>query len=755
MRQRVYRSARVALREARDRYAASDPGLIRLMAGLRTSTAIALALIVLALLSADPVHLVAGAMGAMVSTFAISDRTVRKQAITLALALPLALLALTFGALLHGQIIAGDLAFLAVICGAVYVRRFGDRTTALGMISFQVWFVSVFVGATPGRLIPLYGTLALAFACSAVSRFLLVPDRPGLVLRRLRGAFRARLGQTVTAQTRLLRAAPGEVGDILDDLRQRTARLHEAALMIQGRLVVGTPDEATADSVQRRIINAEVAAERLTLLLITARSTERPDTMVLRLPHMPIPAVAPPSAQTDAVTDILLRDLNVLHTMVTDPEDVQHDPDLVRARDRLLGYRESEHIPDDATPAFQDVFHGVGDLAREVLGLRMALDTPDTPVQESPAATRSRAEFDAENAAIADAEQQAAQDNPAPSGLHRPTTRAALQVTVGAALAMTGGEFLSSQRWYWAVLTCWIIFVNTSSTGEIVVKGGRRLLGTMLGVVAGIVLATLMGGHLWLSLVLVLVAVFLMFFTAPVSYTAMSFCVTAALGLLYSLLHTYSVAVLVLRIEETALGATCGIVAAMLVLPIRTDQRTDDQLAAVLRKIEAAVTASIEQLGDRWAPDVIDTTRELDDALQKLRASTLPLTHPITPMRERREAARYVVAILETAAYHARSLATTAELVPEGSRVGADPRLAIVGRRITANVDVLVAHVNGENPTTAIESSSGIASMPETDTLGLPAPHTLAFRIMRHLQRVDESIVALARPLNVPLAVDK
>ena len=69
-----------------------------------------------------------------------------------------------------------------------------------------------------------------------------------------------------------------------------------------------------------------------------------------------------------------------------------------------------------------------------------------------------------------------------------------------------------------------------------------------------------------------------MFFSAPLSYALMSFFVTAMLGLLYTLLNTYSVAVLVLRIEETALGAVCGIIAAVLVLPVHTDRRTDELL---------------------------------------------------------------------------------------------------------------------------------------------------------------------------------
>ncbi|MFI6874188.1 FUSC family protein [Streptomyces sp. NPDC050400] len=725
------------------------------MAGVRTVAAIGLTLAVLAVLGTDVTYMVAGAMTAMVGTFAIREKTVRGQALTLALGLPTALAAVSLGALLHSRVVAGDLFFIALIFGAVYSRRFGDRGTALGLIGFQVYFVSLFVNASVDQLPRLFGTLAIAFACSAVARFALVPETPQRVLGRLREAFRARLAQLVTAQTRLLDAPPEELDDVLDDLRRHTARLHEAALMIQGRLEDGTRDETTAALVQRRVADAEVAAERLGMLLLNARSAERADTLTLHLPDAPVPATGKLLRREDEATATLRRDLGALHLMVARPADANRGTAVAHVRNRLLGYRDEERIPPGTTLAVQDVFRGIGEAARAVLGLRLALDGPQDESDDSPATTRSREEFDAEDVSITGAEKEAAEETADPAGLKRPTTRAAFQVAVGSALAIVGGEFLSSQRWYWAVLTCWVVFLNTASTGEIVVKGYRRLLGTVLGVVAGVALAGAVGNHTWLAFVLVLVCVFAMFFTAPLSYALMSFFVTAMLGLLYTLLNTYSFDVLVLRIEETALGAACGIIAAMLVLPVRTDSRTDELLATTLERLGDVVAAAVEQLSGGPAADLLDKARDLDTALDDLRASTQPLTHPITPLRERRQTARYLVALLETSAYHARSLAATAELVPYSKRVGADPRLARAAKRIAHNIDVLVAHVNDESTAGGVESGASIAAMLETDGLGVPAANTVTFRVLRHLQRLDEGITGLARPLGVPVGPRK
>jgi uncharacterized membrane protein YccC len=732
----------------RDLVAASDPGLLRLTAGLRTVGAIALTLAVLSLLTDDVRHLVAGAIAAMVATFAIREKHRAGQAVTLALGLVVALASISLGALLHSRVVGGDLFFVALIFCAVYARRFGERGTALGLIGFQSYFVSLFVGATVSALPELWGVVAVAFACSAVVRFALVPQTPAGILDRLRDAFRARLAQLVSAQLDLLDAGADDIDKALRAMREGTARLHESAMMIQGRLEDGTADEAVARLVQRRIADAEIAAERLGLLLLTARSAERADTLTLHLPGAPVPAGQQLPVRDEA-TDTLRRDLRALRLLVLRPVADSGGTGLAQVRNRLLGYRDEENLP-KAPTAVQDVFRGIGEAARAVLGLRIALDGPQDESDDTPSTARSREELDAEDAAI-----DAGEETEEETGLRRATTRAAVQVAVGSALAIVGGELLSSQRWYWAVLTCWIVFLNTASTGEILVKGYRRLLGTVLGVVAGLVLAGLVGHHTWPAFALVLLCVFAMFYTAPLSYTLMSFFVTAALGVLYTLLHTYSLSVLVLRVEETALGAACGVIAAAFVLPVRTDRRTNDLLGTVLERLGDVTEAAVEQLSGGDPAELLDKARELDQALADLRAATQPLTHPVTPLRTRRDTARYVVALLETCAYHARSLAAMAELLPTHPSIAADPRLRRAGQRILRNIAAISERVADARAATEIETGASIAALLESEVPGGSRYGRVTDRVLRHLQRLDEAVVGLARPLKVPVAAPK
>ncbi|MFF4402880.1 FUSC family protein [Streptomyces sp. NPDC001480] len=736
-----------------DRIAASDPGLLRLSAGLRTVTAIGLTLLLLGPQRVGVTHLVAGAMAAMAATFAIREKQPTPQAVTLALGLPVALVSVTLGALLNTRVVAGDLFFVALIFCAVYGRRFGDRGTALGLIAFQTYFISLFVRASAGALPGLYGAIAVGFVCSATARFVLVRQTPAGTLDRLRRAFRARLAQLVDAQAELLDAGPEEVEKALENVRTRTARLHEAALMIQSRLEDGTSDEAAARLVQRRIAEAEIAAERLGLLLLTARAERRADTLTLHLPGAPVPSQVREPVREEAI-DALRRDLRALRLQVLRPAGADAGTGLSQVRNRLLGYREGENLP-PASPAVQDVFRGLGEAARAVLGLRIALDGPQDDSDDSPATARSREELDAEDAAIAAGEDEQEGDEEQPGGLRRPTTRAAVQVSVGSALAILGGELLSTHRWYWAVLACWIVFINTASTGEILVKGYRRVLGTVLGVVAGIGLAGLVGHHTWTAFGLVLLFIFAMFYTAPLSYTLMSFFVTAMLGLLYTLLNTYSTAVLVLRVEETALGAACGVLAAAVVLPVRTDRRTNELLGTALNRLADVTRAAADQLSGGAPADLLDLARDLDQALADLRASAQPLTHPITPLRSRRDTARYVVALLETCAYHARSLAATAELLPSHPSIAADPRLRVVGRRIVHNIEAIAARVADARSTSALETGPSIASLLEPGSYHTPRYGRVTDRVLRHLQRLDEAVAGLARPLGVPVRQPK
>ncbi|KAF4409756.1 FUSC family protein [Streptomyces lycii] len=739
---------------------ASDPGLLRLMAGLRTVVSIGLTLLVLVLLGAPVMVQVAGALTALISTVAVSETLLKDQAVTLAFGLPVACAAVAAGTLLAPYRVVADIVFVLVIFAAVYVRRYGQRGKALGMISFQLFFVAQFVHVGAAKLPMLVGVVAVAFGCGALVRFGLLRVTPEQTLSLLMGSFRTRLRQAVGLMVELAGQGRDGAGRERTEkrLRRRIERLHECALMIQGRLEDSTPDARTATSVQRRVAGMEIATERLAAVLLD------PD----RPPHTP-----GLTGRLRELYEAVGRDWLQRRTPVG----------LGYVRDRLLGYRENAGL-EGVPAADQEALRAAGELAFSVLGLRVALGTAGSETDEdSPKTRQYREELETEELSLrAEAEplamdladlegepgekaQKEKEEDAEPRGLQRPSTRIAFQVTVGSALAIVSGELLSSQRWYWAVLTCWVVFLGTSSTGEILVKGYRRLAGTVIGVIAGVGLTGLVAGNSGLAFVLVLVFVFAMFYTAPVSYTLMSFFTTAMLGLLFTVLHTYSDEILILRIEETAIGAACGLGAALLVLPVRTSEHTDEQLRTVLERMRDVVEEAVRRLsGDRadgaggaagagggaGAVDLLDSARELDDALDDLRSAVQPLTHPVSPLRSRSQKARYVVALLDTAAYHVRGLAAVAEQLTGNSRIAPDPRVASAAGRLSRNLRSLTRHL--EEPEE--EPDSGL--LPASDTIGIavidhPSRSPVGSRVARHIQRLDEIVIGLAEPLEMPV----
>jgi len=216
-------------------------------------------------------------------------------------------------------------------------------------------------------------------------------------------------------------------------------------------------------------------------------------------------------------------------------------------------------------------------------------------------------------------------DQERPTGL-LPTTKQAIQVAVAASLAIVVGELVSPSRWYWAVIAAFVIFAGTNTWNETFTKGWARLIGTALGVPAGMLVAAVVSGNRTASLVLIFVCVFCSLYFLKVAYSMMTFWITTMLALLYGLLGEFSYKLLLLRIEETAIGAVIGMTVAILVLPTnaRTAMRTDARV--FLTTLADVIETSVATLfGREVIASPTDKARQLDRDLQQFRTSAKPL----------------------------------------------------------------------------------------------------------------------------------
>jgi hypothetical protein len=217
----------------------SDPGLLRLRMATRTTAALGCSLVMLYLLTratGQPLTVaLLGVVITMIAARSVNEPDPHQQRITMAL-LPLAAaLSLTAAALLAPHLIAADIGFVVVVFTAVYVRRFGARGRALGMVAFMAYFFTLYLRASVSELPWMIGAVVVGTLSTFVMSAYVLPDRPEGVLRSTIRALRARMAIVVDTTAEAVRTGR------FDErrrrrIRARIIRLNETALMVQNQI---------------------------------------------------------------------------------------------------------------------------------------------------------------------------------------------------------------------------------------------------------------------------------------------------------------------------------------------------------------------------------------------------------------------------------------------------------------------------------------------------------------------------------------
>ncbi len=284
--------------------------------------------------------------------------------------------------------------------------------------------------------------------------------------------------------------------------------------------------------------------------------------------------------------------------------------------------------------------------------------------------------------------------------------RGAVQVTLGSTVAMLGGMALSPQRWFWAVITVYVVFLNTRSRGDAIYKGSHRVIGTLLGLFGGLLIAVSIAGNHIAECAIMLAAVFGIYYFYAVSYSVAILCVTVLLGMIYGLLGAPLEQVLVLRLEETAIGVLAAGLAASFVWPIPTRHQVRLSGLAVLRSLRDVVQASLAAAEGGASLVPIDAVRRLDRQIGDLRLALAPLTAGRFIMRRAR-ADRPVTALL--------ACAEQARLLAAAMARSADPRDLAVLRRQATGVEARIAAMLAGQP--APQTATEVADSPAGEAL--------------------------------------
>ncbi|KPV41278.1 hypothetical protein AN477_20740 [Alicyclobacillus ferrooxydans] len=180
------------------------------------------------------------------------------------------------------------------------------------------------------------------------------------------------------------------------------------------------------------------------------------------------------------------------------------------------------------------------------------------------------------------------------------------------------------------MIASFIMFAGTATRTETFMKGFNRVSGTFAGLVAAVWVAELTAGHGIRVVVVIVICIFWGFYLFRISYAYMIFFLTIIIGQLYSILHEFSTGLLLLRLEETAIGAAAGFIAALAVVPLSTR----DTIRTARDNLLSDVAEFLRRAGDRIADGSVSVqdlemlSRTVDNRLQQLLLLSRPFTRP-------------------------------------------------------------------------------------------------------------------------------
>ncbi len=566
---------------------ATDPGRVR----VTTATATAISVLATSLVAwslvvfaeADHGVLAMGVIMTLQAALNVKDPTARGRLLTTVLLVPPAFAALTAAVLLSSRRPVEIVVFIALTGVATYLRGFGPRATAIGAVTFFAYFFALLLQPKMEQLPQLFLVTGCAVACMLVIRLFGIRGRPrhqlALLLTELRGAGSTALTEAVNAPpaTALTQASRvrrvDQVARTIDDWQTRysTARYVRCDAQTFARLVLDA--RIDMDHACRKIAEFRAGGDRVESGRLTA------------------PAVT---------------DLSAVLSSATSPADVREAAE--RAHTRLTS--PGADTPDEVTAGAADratlAFARLRDL-----DLHHGLDATATSAE-----TRRRHPEP----------QRRTAPSPAASSRWKPwlrwrvTTRMAVQVVIAASLASVVGYSISASRWYWAVLTAFLVFAGTTTRGAILTRATRRITGTVAGVIVGLALVVLVDGNIPALIVICVLAVFFALYLGPLQYTVMSFFITVLLAGLYGLLGVLNRHILELRLVETLAGAALGVVCAYLIFstsshPVLT-ARVDayfDALDRLLNDVRHALTGP-PGTGRPGADPLVESIRSMDAA---------------------------------------------------------------------------------------------------------------------------------------------
>jgi len=626
-----------------DRFVGSDPGLNRFRMALQTVVTIGIALLAeyafvhvthalqidshggslpaaqQALIAAQHhgvliIAMMLGAIIGMLSAFGASDPTPRGQLVTMLL-MPIPMVAsLALGLALGGyrELALASLAVLLAI--GTYLRRFGPRGFLAGQLLFMGDFFGFFLhGEIQLRDLGwVTAELLVGLAVAIVVNFTVFYPSNRQALRRTQRSYAARARKVAglalaVLDTTELPAGERERAQVRTTrrLERGLVRLNETALMIDAQLAdpSALPPRSSAQLLHQGLFDAELALTNVARFG-TALARKQLPAPQRRAVRDALLAVRHGNLEQAELAGRVLLDLLADAGIPTEPAARATTTLLRRFATSTIGYadalRDWLELGDDTS----------ADDARKVFSTQSVLFAGWLPGSAMVSAAASMEAGRAWRDRITLA----------------PYTRTAIQMGVAVGAAIAVGDVLSGRRFYWAVIAAFITFMGANNAGEQMGKAFYRVAGTVVGIMAGSALVHLVGHDTTASVAIILVSLFIGLYLMRINYTFMVIGITVMVSQLYVQLDEYTDHLLLLRLEETSIGAAIAVATVLVVLPLRTKHVLAVAVRGHLQALRELVAEAGRQLvGTAPRTGLRDESRALDAAYQSLLSTAQPL----------------------------------------------------------------------------------------------------------------------------------
>lgn len=721
------------VRDARDRFAASDPGWARLRQGIRAFVAVGTTLLLELILarSLDRPAVTALLLGAVVAMLVSTGVRETERAViarTVAVAPLIAATGTSLGVLTGEQRLLGLATFVVVSFFAVWVRRFGPRWFTLGFLFWQSFFFALFLHPPVATLPFLLVAIVVSSLWVGLLLLTVLYDDPQLKLRRIVRGLRARARAGIAAAAEVL--GSGAEPKSVRQLRGQLVGLAEVALLLDGQLADARslPTGVSPGRLRRWTVDVEIGMDELadaTVQVAQRRAEFAPETLeAVQALLQSVGWADYKSAVTAARQLESPTQPGTVRRLASAAAFLLETVELWRSGDLTASLGPLDAQPADGAPAGHDVLD-------EDDGFEPAVTLVGGNLPGSAALAQQT--LDVEGGRFSTSRLSL-------------TTRQAVQAAVAAGLAIIAGELISPARFYWAVIAAFVAFAGTATSGETVRKGASRIGGTVLGLIAAVGLANITDDNQPAAIGLMLLCIFCAFFLQTVSYGAMIFFITVLLGQLYTLLGTFSDELLLVRLAETVAGAAIGIFVSLVVLPTHSRATLRVARRQFLQDLGDLLEACAETLEGRTpSRSPLTLTMVTEASARQLVRTRLALTRGRL-FGSDRSGVRHRVSVLGTCGASARAFA--AAITQHPPRGAAAVALARASREVAGEARRLAAANELGNPPALPTGTQDLLSVVR-DLLDTVEVHSSGPQsdsgAVRSLRRLTDGLALLGR----------